>query len=559
MERIIHYKISTTDTVINFFKDYNEVSPDPFIKRDGRKYGRWVPNGETITNPTEEEIKKYFASPFNSFYTDLYSVSIEEVGDKISIRCYNQFKRRSVGSKFFKVRRVTKYLTYNTKTKNFYCGEINKKNKASLRKTCRVNSFAYNDIENFIYSIRGCVSDINRVPTKEVFPITKFVDKHFKETISVFEKFFELAEQKTGVTVKPISNLNEVSMRLKEIYLKDNCVKTPDTIDSFCKVYIPKKILLKHKNYIDSFMEYYKLNGKRIKKILNQNHKVMYQRMVFLFNILGVDYFNRINESVYTAGNDDSRNESNGIPLLLPTASITLTKTDKEKMILGLNDFVDYQLITEHFSLKYQLMNSYNHIVKPKFKDRRSFNVEHNEWSQLLQSYKKGKITRHYGKDAIENIEESISSWSAEYYPVVLLTSDDYNNESAVQSNCVRGYSEKSFNIIISLRMGSKSSKERATVEYQFGKYDIIREQTYGKFNNTLSPMWDTPLEILDKRMSSLYKEKVLSLPKMKKEFPNGHVIKYNSQFTNSDNVVSMIPVWDKSEKLNDVDFFDFI
>ena len=556
MERIIHYKISTTDTVINFFKDYNEVSPDPFIKRDGRKYGRWVPNGETITNPTEEEIKKYFASPFNSFYTDLYSVSIEEVGDKISIRCYNQFKRRAVGSKFFKVRRVTKYLTYNTKTKNFYCGEIHKKNKASLRKTCRVNSFAYNDIENFIYSIRGCISDINRLPTKEVFPITQFVDKHFKETILVFEKFFELVEQKTGVVVKPISNLNEVTCRLKEIYLKDNCVKTPDTIDSFYKIHIPKKILLKHKNYVDSFMEHYQLNGKRIKKILNQNHKVIYSRMVHLFNILGVDYFNRINQSVYT-DNGISNNNINGY-VISATSSITLTKTDKEKIILGLNKFVDYQLMTEHFSLKNQLMTSYNHIVKPKFKDRRSFNDEHNEWSQLLQSYKKGKITRHYGKDAIENIEESISSWSAEYYPVVLLTSDDYNNESAVQSNCVRGYSEKSYNIIISLRMGSKSSKERATVEYQFGKYDIIREQTYGKFNNTLSPMWDTPLEILDKRMSSLYKDKVLCLPKMKKEFPNGNVIKYNAQFTNADNVVSMIPVWDKSEKLNDVDFFDF-
>ena len=278
--------------------------------------------------------------------------------------------------------------------------------------------------------------------------------------------------------------------------------------------------------------------------------------MVHLFNILGVDYFNRINQSVYT-DNGISNNNINGY-VISATSSITLTKTDKEKIILGLNKFVDYQLMTEHFSLKNQLMTSYNHIVKPKFKDRRSFNDEHNEWSQLLQSYKKGKITRHYGKDVIENIEESISSWSAEYYPVVLLTSDDYNNESAVQSNCVRGYSEKSYNIIISLRMGSKSSKERATVEYQFGKYDIIREQTYGKFNNTLSPMWDTPLEILDKRMSSLYKDKVLCLPKMKKEFPNGNVIKYNAQFTNADNVVSMIPVWDKSEKLNDVDFFDF-
>jgi hypothetical protein len=87
------------------------------------------------------------------------------------------------------------------------------------------------------------------------------------------------------------------------------------------------------------------------------------------------------------------------------------------------------------------------------------------------------------------------------YYPIVLQSSDDYNNESLIQNNCVRTYKDSN-SIIISLRLGDRESDDRASVEYRVysnkGKMSYKRVQYLGKFNSKLNDRWEDALEQLD-------------------------------------------------------------
>jgi len=56
------------------------------------------------------------------------------------------------------------------------------------------------------------------------------------------------------------------------------------------------------------------------------------------------------------------------------------------------------------------------------------------------------------------------------YYPVLLDNSTNYNQESAIQSNCVKNYVGTSGSVIVSLRKGDRESGVRATIELRLSK-----------------------------------------------------------------------------------------
>jgi hypothetical protein len=147
----------------------------------------------------------------------------------------------------------------------------------------------------------------------------------------------------------------------------------------------------------------------------------------------------------------------------------------------------------------------------------------------------------------IDEIENSITDLvGIEYYPKVLLTSEDYNNESQIQKNCVRTYVEYPNNIIISLRVGNNKNNVRATIEYRFIGETIKRVQSLGGKNSNLTRMWNIPLDILDDKMSSLYFNKKLKTPELTKVYLSGNIIKRKSQYD------GVILRWDNDEEMDD-------
>jgi hypothetical protein len=142
-----------------------------------------------------------------------------------------------------------------------------------------------------------------------------------------------------------------------------------------------------------------------------------------------------------------------------------------------------------------------------------------------------------------------------EYFPVILLTSTDYNNESAVQSNCVRTYIDRAASVIISLRKGSNTSDIRASIEYLINtddneKIKLKRIQTLGKYNYHLDTIWNEPIKMLDKMVSNYLKTKVFDLPKLEKETKKGISI-FNSEFVTTNEYAPEMGYylkWDNSD-----------
>jgi hypothetical protein len=162
--------------------------------------------------------------------------------------------------------------------------------------------------------------------------------------------------------------------------------------------------------------------------------------------------------------------------------------------------------------------------------DRNFYQNEHLDWTDTLQHYRQGVFTRTYPKILDKLLSEDIDG----YTPVLLKNSYEYNEESSHQSNCVKGYINKSSSIIISLR----KNDDRATIEYNIGlknaKINIYRVQTLGKHNKSLSSDWNDVLFKLDEIMLYYGKHKEFRLPEILKETKNGMKIHSKSKWYGS-------------------------
>jgi hypothetical protein len=135
---------------------------------------------------------------------------------------------------------------------------------------------------------------------------------------------------------------------------------------------------------------------------------------------------------------------------------------------------------------------------------------EHILWSDKVSSYDNGDFNRVYSKNFIIGVENIIKGDKAKFLPVVLKNSEEYNEESIIQSNCVRTYVKRPESLIISLR-DVENSNERVTIEYRI-KFDgkileLNRVQALGRFNSRLDDYWVYPIKLLDDRIYNMVKD----------------------------------------------------
>ena len=314
----------------------------------------------------------------------------------------------------------------------------------------------------------------------------------------------------------PNNYIEEIVFDLSKKYYISKGVKIPNNFKAFVTTgygdnFPPLKVIRKHKNkFIDAFMSHNLLSGNELKKQLHLCDTITnIHGYKSLLDIFGYDrlYKSDMIKVIITSA---TVNNYWGV---LPT-DLSNKQTD---VLLNYFKWVYNGLITS-FTLGdhiryYEFLKSKGGNISFGATTIDEFVNEHSLWSVMESSYRNGYVTRQYPQHFYEGITETIDSFNGGlYYPVLLTNTTDYENESATQNNCVRGYVGKSNCFVVSLREGSEESTTRATIEYRISydekKKRIVAErvQSLGKHNQKLHSSWDTPLEILDKKVNELMK-----------------------------------------------------
>jgi hypothetical protein len=323
-------------------------------------------------------------------------------------------------------------------------------------------------------------------------------------------------------------------------------------------------------NLVDAAMDKLKLKGSKVKQIFNEMTWVDFDRLYMTYNLLGIDRFNKIENKVFDEhySNDEYSVKSlemnkmgryyecfytdkyNYPNYYIGRTLVPLTPKEKDR-ILDLMPYFDgykWSTLLDHLDMKRELLNL-GEDVRLKFTNMSSFNLEHEEFSRLLQSYRKGEVERFYGD--VDILETPIEHEGETYYPVLLRKTSDYEKESQHQRNCVRTYAERADCLIFSIRKGSKGGDERITVEYQYRTNEILNVQERAKFNELPSTEFSQVAKIQLANINLMYKLGTLKLPKMVKTYRSGKVIEQESTFKSLEHegtkVIAMTPRWDIS------------
>jgi hypothetical protein len=498
---------------------------------------------------TEDAFVEHFGNPFASVHFDRERLFIEESDDKISIKYQTYIKDRKVGGRFFIERKVTQYFTFNFKKKMFYSGTFSTKKKKVIGRSMKVNP-TYFAIETFLRNIR--IDNSVAVDQYLYFFLEKIWDRMGIENPQNFQ----------WDCMKSFYSLT---------YYLVNDIKIPNQWKKFTGIFFSKKELQKtNMNLVDAAMDKLKLKGSKVKQIFNEMTWVDFDRLYMTYNLLGIDRFNKIENKVFDEhySNDEYSVKSlemnkmgryyecfytdkyNYPNYYIGRTLVPLTPKEKDR-ILDLMPYFDgykWSTLLDHLDMKRELLNL-GEDVRLKFTNMSSFNLEHEEFSRLLQTYRKGEVERFYGD--VDILETPIEHEGETYYPVLLRKTSDYEKESQHQRNCVRTYAERADCLIFSIRKGSKGGDERITVEYQYRTNEILNVQERAKFNELPSTEFSQVAKIQLANTNLMYKLGTLKLPKMVKTYRSGKVIEQESTFKSLEHegtkVIAMTPRWDIS------------
>ena len=510
-------------------------------------------NGKFYQDRTEiisdELVKVYYGDKTKGINITTCEIKVIEDINKISIRYSYVVRKRRVGRQYFSVLKTHRYVTYNYVTKNFYHGTIETTRKKVKRKKVRCNTFYIPFLTEVKLAIRRNVNHIisqNQNWQSLVSTAYSQMTKGDEIAMDALKQFAYSIYSKNNILLNYNSNYLEGEMY--KMYLKDNNVSYPDSVNQYTVIPTPKSKLLKHGNVVHYFMNIADLKGRRVRQILNQTTHIDFKTLVDVYHNMGVDYFSKIRESFFKDENNFLYHRYYNHDAFEKKKIFPLTNLDKKRIVDLINNDSEiiWNMIMDHL-ITISKLKKFGEEVKMRFTNRDEFNEEHYRITELLENYRDGKVSRFNGHDFQKELSEMIMYDGFQFYPVLLTNSTQYNEESKVQSNCVRTYIEKPQNIIISLRRNTMFGSDRITVEYLITPMGFERVQNRKKYNQSTDE-WDEDLmRILDYRLDRLYEKGIFQLTKIWKEFNNGKVIERSATFAeNEDGVIKrMTPDWD--------------
>jgi hypothetical protein len=192
---------------------------------------------------------------------------------------------------------------------------------------------------------------------------------------------------------------------IKEIYALTKYliydIKLPNQWSKLSDLYFTKVDYKKGSfNLVETIMKKYELKGTLIRKLLNEYQTLNLVDTILLYQILGVDKFSKLKEDFFKTDKFLSKCE-----YIDTTSCKELPKiTNKEKDCL-LSYFRDIKKLEEsnvrtvmdHIGYR-KTLNDLGEMVRIKAKTVDEFNLEHQEWSSLISSYRNGDVIRYYGE-----------------------------------------------------------------------------------------------------------------------------------------------------------------
>lgn len=532
-EVVLKYSFTTNKTIkhqsscpIDYLQDIsniftNEKTPDVFGGMESRRKELPTPKKplflyESTSMNNEEVYVENYGNPLCTVEQDTITVVIEEEGDKIALKSFYNYRRRTRGTKFFKVIKNVDYITVNRKTGDVYIGYLHGyQNKRKFSKRVRRNYFADRMLMNFKNKLRN---NLNNFRVNDLEMVLNIILQTFMGKIedNVYDNL-------------------DLDERLFIFYLKKRGIKFPNNFnvyrDHLIGPTIRKKLKKNGGKLVDAFMEVYNLKGKILKTALHECSRINMDVYGYAVEVFGQDRLNQdegVIVKLLSASNyvNNPQYKDRIKELMTPSELDRYYKIFKK--VYASEQSYDLYTLSDHVRMYVQLKN-YGENVKwmADGSDRSFYQNEHLDWTDTIQHYRTGTFTRIYPKILDEMLSNEIDG----YVPVLLNTSEQYNEESSFQSNCVKGYISKVGSIIISLRKDG----QRATIEYKIGlineQVHIGRIQTLGKHNKALTDDWNDVLLKLDKIILSYGKHKEFRLPGIIKETKNGMKVHSGSKW----------------------------
>jgi hypothetical protein len=471
---------------------------------------------ENFVSNVEEDFVLHYGNPLARVLKSYLMIVVERDGYKVSMKVFSGFRERRVGNKWFKVVRNVDYITVNTKNGDVYSGFLhNYQNKKKVRKKLNKNYFLNEPVSNIGYVIRD--------------KIWSYSHNSIQVAVDASSKFIDEIDGRGPI------NFFSLDKRLFKFYLDKKGIKYPNNFFLYSSKLVGptfRKILKKNDNrLVDAFMIHNGLTGKKLKKCLHSCKEINLDLYLISRKLFGDDWINQDDDFILQTLNSDFKIKDRDIP----AEFVNVIGKDELRRVFNLfkkvyfEEMLDTYTFIDHIEIYTQLKMYGETDLRWMSNDVDIFRNEHLDWSDKLTFYKNGHYERIYPVYSYEYLEQPLE----EYYPVLLDDSTSYNQESSIQSNCVKTYIGKSSNIILSLRKGSRYSEERATIEYQLYREDdkvkCRRVQSLGKYNGKLSDEWIHWLLKLDLKMLYYVNDDRFEPVKITKKCYNGALFESDS------------------------------
>jgi len=500
--------------------DIHQDEIDNSVDRKGKSRGIFRRKGY---NDLEETYVANYGNPLYSVMKEHLMVVVERDEDKVSLKYFLGFRKRRVGTSWFKVVKNMHFMTVNLKTGDIYDGALTNYQKKKCGKKLRRNTFIGDPLNRTKSMIKHLIEGF------------KLEGDSYGVTIEALSKFMFEVDQR-----QDFGDLN-FSERLYRFYLSKKGVKYPNNFGAYLKTSdklpILKDFRKNDNKFVDTFMKVNNVSGKKLRKALHlcSNANLSVYRIAIKF--FGEDWINKNEDVLMACLNSAYR------PYFTTETSLRDVFSPEElKRVFEIfrqvfvKETLDYSTFFDHIRLYLELKAFGEQDIRwYSCDDKDEFRQEHLDWTDKVQHYKQGTYTRIYPEYMYEIINKPMTIGLDTYYPILLTNSSVYNMESQLQSNCVKGYIGKTGSIIVSLRKGSVDSDVRGTVEYSLHKDEdgiwVNRVQYLGRFNERLDQEWNPALSRLDYVMDDCIQDDRYENVKLKKECANGVVLHSESEW----------------------------